>query len=558
MGISVLPNRFQFNGVISTDLTVLQNLETMCRAAGSYFTYDSTRGQWAVIINQTSASSRSFDDSNIIGSISLSSTGLDELYNSVRVTFPHQDLNDVRDFVQYAIASNDRFPNEADNELLIEHDIFNDPVQANILAITELKQNRRDLAIQFTTNFNSIGVVPGDVIDITSSMYGFAQRKFRVISVTEADTDDGNIVLDISALDYDEDVYDFSDLFRFQRSDLNGITTPGDLNPPPLPELVRTQVDSRPRVVVTALVPGNTRVERMEFWYSSNNANFEKAGTVTPVGGSGAFAVGDTVTFEFVPPVSGDIHFRVRAGNDTTAGPFSATVSNTFVPVQVPNAIDESTGIRTAGAAVGLLSALPDLLGGLDIFTGGDVGSSFGAVQQRFTSNITITNAATLQKLAAMTSNRLANEVYNVTDSDDRNNSIAASFDFSDPFDLVEFTIQTPTLAMLYDVLHQDNVVRTEQIFAQPAFFITLLEGQDLLTAVTISTSTIDWTGNNQFLSIENPDVGRYWVMLQVIPTYDLNLYWQRQGAAPNEVYFYDFTGDGVTKISATGIRGGV
>jgi len=564
MGVSILPNRFQFNGVVSTDQTVLQNLEMMCRAAGSWLTYDSNRGQWAVIINRAGTSRASFNDSNIIGSINLTSTGFMELYNSVRVTFPHQDLNDVRDFVRYSIPVEDRYPGEPDNELLIEYDIFNDPVQADILAITELKQNRLDLAISFSTTFNSIGLKAGDIIDVTSDMYGFDQRKFRIITIVEADSDDGNIVLDITAVEYSESVYDLSDLYRYERSDLNGIGTPGDLGAPSTPDLQIAELDSRPRVIITALVPGNAIVERMEFWYSTNNINFERVGTVTPQDGTGNFPVGTAVSFEFVPPVNGNMHYRVRAANSNAVGPFSPTKSDTFTPIQVPDAIDEQTALIQNGALLSLLLGLPDLLKGLDTFLDGST-NTFNQVQVTETIFVSVDAATVITKLNAMTTTADADDVYDPNNQLNRSNWISASVNVPAGLDILEFEISTPTVYFDYKYRDQNDVLRTAQNFiAQPPLNIGIYFGPNLSNAVSVQESTIDWNNNSQKIVVNQPAQGRYWIIAFAIPTYDLNLYWVRnQPSTPNTIFPTDFqqalaspAGDFKTTVRA--IQGGV
>jgi hypothetical protein len=372
MGTSVLDNQFRFNGVVSTDLTVMQNLENMCSAASSWLTYDSIRGQWAVIINRAGTSVASFDDSNILGSISVTTSGITELYNSVRVNFPHVDINDVRDFVRYEIPQSDFFPGEPVNELVIEYDIFNDPVQADLLAIRQLKQSRQDLSISFTTDFDRMGVAAGDIVDVTNTAYGFDHRLFRVVSVTETDSDDGSILLDITAHSYSDSVYDLSDLERYSRSDLNGIGSIGDIGAPSIPEILVINPDARPRVVVQSLVPGNAPVNRMELWYSINNTTFELVSTQTPAEGSGSFVVGQAVLFEHVPPDAGTIYYRTRAANSSTSGDYSAVSSAVFTPLQVTDAIGEQTGVLSGGDLLSLLLTIPDLLKGLDVFLDGN------------------------------------------------------------------------------------------------------------------------------------------------------------------------------------------
>jgi hypothetical protein len=227
-------NRYTINGLIGTADTVMDNLEKICAAAGCWLTYDIHQGAWAVIINKPGNvevdGTRSFNDSNIIGSISISTTGIDGLYNSVNVTFPHEDLFNQPDVIQVSIPLADRFPNEPDNTLELTYGLVSDPVQAMLLGAMELRQSRVDKIIKFQTDFSKINVKAGDLIDVTNSVYGFNKKVFRVITVSEADTTDGDINIIITALEYDANVYDEADLsrdFRFTENGIySGVATP--------------------------------------------------------------------------------------------------------------------------------------------------------------------------------------------------------------------------------------------------------------------------------------------------------------------------------------------
>ena len=220
---TIINKIFSINGVIDTSKSVRSNMDTIARAAGAWTTFDVTNGKWSVVINQPGSSEYSFDDSNIIGSITVSGTGLTELYNSVELQFPHQDLADRVDYITFTIPEADLFPNELENTLNIQYDCVNNPVQAELLARRELKQSRVDKVIQFRTDFTSLGIRAGDIIDVTASMYGFTNKKFRVLNVTEEDQGDHTIVLSITAFEYDESVYATDNLVREERVQQNGI-----------------------------------------------------------------------------------------------------------------------------------------------------------------------------------------------------------------------------------------------------------------------------------------------------------------------------------------------
>ena len=171
---------YNINGVISTDKSVLQNLNALCTSAGSWMTYDISDGKWSVVINRAGSSAASFTDSNIIGGINVSSTGINDLYNSATIEFPHKDLRDQTDYIDFDIPTVDRFPNELDNRLSLRIDLLNDPIQAAYIASAELKQSRVDKIIEFRTDFSKLGLKAGDLIDVTNTVYGYTNKMFRI------------------------------------------------------------------------------------------------------------------------------------------------------------------------------------------------------------------------------------------------------------------------------------------------------------------------------------------------------------------------------------------
>lgn len=211
----------KINGVISTDKTVLENINTLATAAGCFINYDVSQGKWAVVINRVGSSVASFDDSNIVGSITVAEKSLSEFYNAVQVEFPHPDIKDRKDYVNLSISAGDLYPNEITNTLQIQIDCINDPVQAQYLGGVELKQSRLNKTISFSADYTSLGLTAGDIIDVTSEMYDFDAKLFRIIKLEE--TDDDSIGLTITALEYDEDVYSTSGLIRNERTPASGI-----------------------------------------------------------------------------------------------------------------------------------------------------------------------------------------------------------------------------------------------------------------------------------------------------------------------------------------------
>jgi hypothetical protein len=219
--------RFAINGVIDTGKNVLENINILCTASSCWATYDVAEGRWSVIINREGASIASFTDNNIIGGINISGTGVVELYNSATIEFPHRDLRDDADYVDLKVAEEDRFPNELDNRLSIGVDCINDPIQAQLIATVELKQSRVDKVIEFRTDYTNIGLKAGDIIDITSDVYGYTAKKFRITRLEEDDSE--GLAIAITALEYDEDIYSTEGLVREVRDKKTRII-PEELN----------------------------------------------------------------------------------------------------------------------------------------------------------------------------------------------------------------------------------------------------------------------------------------------------------------------------------------
>lgn len=348
--------RYQINGLIDTNRPVMDNLTEIANSCGSWVTYNNEIGKWGVVINRAETPTRLFDDSNILGTIDVTGVGLSDLYNSVRAEFPHRDIRDETDFVRIELDNADRHPNELDNTLELTYPLINDPIQAQLLSFIELKQSRLNRTIKFQTDWSELGVVAGEVIQVTNATYGFTNEKFRVISVTEISGDDGSIVLEILAMGYDDAVYD-EDFTRVEVSNSDGIVTIGSLGTPSTPTITAFERDATPRLLLESDV-GSGIVENMEFWFSTDGVNFSRVGVVRPSDG-GTFDSGDQAEYTHPSNHTGTVYAKARATNGSRSSAFSAVGSLTFAPVQTTDAIGPDTDVVDASgdSLIGLLGA---------------------------------------------------------------------------------------------------------------------------------------------------------------------------------------------------------
>lgn len=390
-GAQTLEDRYQINGLIDTSNPVLENAEQILSACASWLSYDTHEGKWGVVINKSGTSVATFTDSNILGSISLGGTGLQDLYNTVKVEFPHRELRDSADFYNISVPTSSipsnwtpfsRNLNEEDNILNLTYDIINEPVQAQMLGLIELKQSRIDKVIQFDVDFSYYNLKAGDIISVTNSRFGFVSKPFRIVSITEVQESDAALLMRITALEYDVNVYSVADLYRFTRSDVNGIITIGSIGVPGTPSVTKIERDARPRLVITSTAPTGV-VEGLEFWLTTDvsipddaNRSYTLIGIQRPVGG-GVFASGTTVTLEYTT-ISGNFLVKTRGFNATTVGQYS-NVSGLveFAPTQVTDAIGPDTSAIDATGNLLTALALIDLVKGLDeLYQGASGGGS--------------------------------------------------------------------------------------------------------------------------------------------------------------------------------------
>lgn len=554
MPTSTLAARYKINGLLDTKQPVFDNLEKICNACATYLTYDVHAGKWAVVINRAEATvAKAFTDANIIGPIQVNGTGLTNLYNTVRVEYPLRDTADETDYVEITIPQIDRYPNEPDNVLQLRLDMCNEPVQAEIIGLIELKQARLDTIITFQSDYSTLSLNAGDIISVTNDLYQFNAKKFRVITLREVDADDGSVRIEVTGLAYDPNVYDISDLGRYIRSDKNGIKSIGAIGQPVAPVLYVYQNDARPRIEVEAVVPSGV-VESMELWLSSDNTNYLLVATEYPDGG-GTFTAGDTVLFDYDQIPAQNVYVKVRGMNTTTTGPFSVSDSfMSFTPVQTTDAINQDTKLFDGSGqlltALGLSLILKKLS---DIFTSGDSATSLvnalianGGMDKSVITTASVSVINTENSLNAMAAGYTTQDGYDTATV--IANTIVLPFTTTSNYKVAEVTVTTPLCEFDYEYQDRTGNVNSQVGFvAQPAMGISLV-----LNGITlIADASVDWNTNTTRFIVPNMVAGNYTINAYIVPTYDLDMNWVRTGVDPsNKIFFTNFNVIGATGLT--------
>lgn len=238
-----------------------------------------------------------FTDDNITSGITLSSTRLEDLYNSVEVEFYNKYNKDQKAYFRNYLAAGDRNPNEPDNQLRMSLDLCNNSMQSDILGQMELRQSRDDLVIEFTTNHYGIQAQAGDVIAVTTELYGWAPKYFRVMRVKEIEGDDGDLTAQIQALEYNPDAYTIEAISEFSTSSNIGIGVAGaSPNLPPPPDVIIAAVDADapvPNFQLQVTVPTTGGpFDEIELYYTEGWDQHPITGSIVPGTGSNGAPVG--------------------------------------------------------------------------------------------------------------------------------------------------------------------------------------------------------------------------------------------------------------------------
>jgi hypothetical protein len=309
------------------------------------------------------ASSLEFSDDNIISGITISSTRLEDLYNSVEVEFYNKYNKDQKAYFRNYLDAGDRNPNEPDNQLRMSLDLCNNSMQADILGQMELRQSRDDLVIEFTASHYGIQAQAGDVIAVTSELYDWAPKYFRVMRVKEIEADDGGLVANIQALEYNPDAYTVEAITEFSTAANIGIGVYGaSPNLPLPPAVVIAAVDADapiPNFQLQVTVPASGGpFDEIELYYTEGWDQHPVTGSIVPGTGSNGAAVGQgllTVTATTYGNINAgdriDLPSDIYIVSQITNNP----VSKTWVSGGVPGSDPSTSRLITLNNVTGLI-----------------------------------------------------------------------------------------------------------------------------------------------------------------------------------------------------------
>jgi hypothetical protein len=234
-GGSATQVRYRVNGVLDTGQNVLSNIDKIMLACDSWNQYNAASGQWTVVVNRDASSSFSFDDTNVIGEIKTSLIDISNSINQIEASFPNKMNRDQPDVVYLETPTGLLYANEPVNKYSCNFDLINESVQATYIANRMLEQAREDLIVTINAAYPAIQVDAGDVVTLTNTAYGWNNKLFRAMKVSEVSLPDGNLGASLDLIEYNAAVYDDGSITQYTpapNSNFASVQFFSGLNPP--------------------------------------------------------------------------------------------------------------------------------------------------------------------------------------------------------------------------------------------------------------------------------------------------------------------------------------
>jgi len=266
--------RFEFDGVIDTSQTIMNNMQLMANCCDCLLRYNEITSLWGVIVQKpTYTVAMDLNDSNIISSIQITPVDLAASYNIAEVKFTDgttQDAFQTATFNLAIINPSLMYANEPVNKQSISLPLINNNIRAQYLANRFLEGAREDLQVQVKIGYAGLQLEAGDIVTITNANYGWSTKLFRCNRVVENFGDDGTITTSLSLAEWNPAVYDDYNITQFTPAPNTGIGNPlnfGTIPTPTISVINASAVVPSFSIAVTSSSSGI--VQYAEVWYSA-------------------------------------------------------------------------------------------------------------------------------------------------------------------------------------------------------------------------------------------------------------------------------------------------
>jgi hypothetical protein len=302
-----------------------------------------SNGQYGVIVEDQGSSTFSFDESLIIGGISIQSETKKNRFNRVIAVFDNPNANWQSDQIEYPPTGSAEETSylAADGGIELEKrinlDTITDIYTAQDIAEIAVKRSRNSLACTFVSTSEALNVAVGDIVDVTHPTPSWSAKPFRVNALSLRM--DGTVSVEL--IEHQDSIYPWST--KTAADDIPDTNLPNPFYIAPI-----TGLSVIPRA---SELSDGTILSILDITWDASPDSFVRRYEVdiTPAGGNTTSIVTVNNTHQFyVLDVSVDYTVVVRAENamGSTSGDVSSGV---ITPVADTNPPAVPTGVSVNG-----------------------------------------------------------------------------------------------------------------------------------------------------------------------------------------------------------------
>ena len=329
---------FSCNAVIDTNITLMNNVKILLSGMRGLMPY--RQGKYGLIVEDEGSATFAFNESRIIGGISIRSESKKTKFNRIIATFPNPDANWQMDQIEYPVAGSVEeagyILEDGGVELVSQMDL---PATTNIytaqdIASIALKRSRNALTVSFSATSEALNTAIGEIVSVTHSTPAWSAKAFRVQKLTLGS--DGTV--SVSLIEHQDSIYPWST--KTEADDIPDTNLPNPFlvalpSPTGVTEELYTTVNSKgtqSRAFFIWSAPNDAFVVSYEAEYKLNGAS-----TYTFITNTSALEA----RVDDIP--AGQYDFRVRSINSMGAKSDYAYMDNktisglTAVPPDVAN-----------------------------------------------------------------------------------------------------------------------------------------------------------------------------------------------------------------------------
>ena len=205
-GGSIQGPRFQVNGALSSSDTVKDRIDSILLGSNSSLRW--SNGKYALFVDRAeTVTSFVFNEDNMVGDVSIVEAGLNALVNTLEIRYGRNARNNWQpNEVILTTPTASRFPNEIDRVLNINLPLTATDIEARRAGTIILNQVRQQLGIKHRATIQALPLEPGDIVNYTRSEYGWTNKQFRIIRISEID-EDGKVEYEVDAVEYSAAIY---------------------------------------------------------------------------------------------------------------------------------------------------------------------------------------------------------------------------------------------------------------------------------------------------------------------------------------------------------------